>query len=291
MTHNKPQIAQDFLLIFFGSLIQAVGYSIFIAPFNIVPGGVYGISIIINHLSKGVFETFPNGLPIGTVALFFNIPLFLLATKRLGKLSGGKTVVTFILVAFFTDLITSLTGGRPLVEGDAILSSFYGGAILGLSVFMIFKANSTCAGTDVLSRVLARDTNIKISNLIIMIDSTVVLLGLIAFGDWKVPLYSWLVIFIFGKVVEFLQPENPNKAVFIVSEMPQAIRDVIINDLGLRGTYLHGKGLYAGKEKDIIFLITERKHLLELKKAVLATDPQAFITTTNAASDAIKPSI
>ncbi|MDO4707869.1 MAG: YitT family protein [Porphyromonadaceae bacterium] len=275
---------RDILFIVIGSLIMAVAYALFIAPASIVPGGVYGLSIIINHLSKGMWDGLPEGLPIGTVALCFNIPLFLLAARKLGRFSAMKTVLTFVLIALFTDVITRLSGGKALVEGEPLLCSFYGGAILGFSVYLIFIAQSTCAGTDTLARVLARRVNIRLSTLIIVIDSVIVLLGLITFGDWRVPLYSWITIFIYGKVIDILQPANPHKSVFIISSDPKLLRDMLVGK-GFRGTLLHGQGMYQGQEREVIFIIIERRHLQGLKQDILSLDPKAFITTADASND------
>lgn len=280
------QNIKDFFCILCGSILMAIGYAVFIAPNNIVPGGVYGLSIVINHLTKNVFSFSPDGLPIGIVSLCFNVPLFVLAAHNLGRFSAGKTVVTFLLIAFFTDLISYFSRNHNFVGDDVLLASFYGGALLGISVFLIFKAQSTCAGTDTLSRVISKKKNYKISNIIIMIDSAIVLLGLIAFGDWRVPLYSWITIFIYGKVVELLQPQNTHKSVFIISDRPQEIRDSIIK-MGMRGTFIQGKGMYEGKDKQIIYIIVERKDLLSLKAEVLSVDPNAFISSNDACQDSL----
>ena len=140
--------------------------------------------------------------------------------KKLGLASGPKTIVTFVLISIFTDSFSYLFANQPLVENDSFIACFYGGAILGLGVTCVFRAQSTSAGTDVLARVIALNSNLKVSNMIIVIDSTVVMLGLLVFQDWAVPLYSWFAIFVFGKVVEMFQTENPNRAVFIVSSLP-----------------------------------------------------------------------
>lgn len=285
ITKSRP--VTEGLYILLGSLLQAVGYSVFIAPANIVPGGVYGITITLNHLTKGMFSFAPDGLPIGTTALFFNVPLLFLALKKLGLSSAGKTIATFLLISFFTDLIGQLTKDTGLIGGDRLLSAFYGGAIIGCGVFFIFKAGSTSAGTDVLSRVIAQGRNFKLSDTIIVIDSIVVIFGLIAFRDFTVPLYSWLTIFVYGQVVNFLQPENPKKAVFIVSPKTNEIRDIFLNDPQLRGTIMKGRGLYKGEERDMIFTIVERKMLPKLKASVKTIDPNAFISTMDASHDTI----
>jgi uncharacterized membrane-anchored protein YitT (DUF2179 family) len=285
------QTTGDYSLIIVGSFLQALSYVVFLAPYKIVPGGVYGISIVIHYVTKGMFPFFPDGLPMGVMALCFNIPLLILAMKKLGLSSGPKTIVTFLLISAFTDSLSFLLGDTPLVENDRFIACFYGGAILGLGVTCIFRAHSTSAGTDVLARVIAQDTNIKVSNTIILLDSAIVLLGLLVFRDWAVPLYSWFTIFVYGKVVEMFQTENPNRAVFIVSAKTQEIKELIVDRMGMRGTFLHGKGMYEGKEKEIIFTIAERKDLPRLKNEIKAIDSNAFVSTMHASKDSPPPGI
>lgn len=275
----------DYSLIVGGAFLQALSYVLFLAPYKIVPGGVYGISIVLHNMTKGAFAFFPEGLPMGATALCFNIPLMFLSMKKLGLLSGPKTVVTFLLISFFTDGL-SFFFQEPLLENDTFIAAFYGGAILGLGVTCIFNAHSTSAGTDVLARVIAQNSNLKVSNVIILLDSAVVLLGLVAFQDWTVPLYSWFTIFVYGKVVDMFQAENPSRAVFIVSEKTEELKGLIVKDMGLRGTFLHGRGMYQGKEKEIIFTITERKDMYKLKNEVKRIDPNAFVSTLHASKDA-----
>lgn len=275
----------DYSLIVVGSFLQALGYVVFLAPYKIVPGGVYGISIVLHYVSKGVFSVFPDGLPMGAMALCFNIPLMILAMKKLGLSSGPKTIVTFLLISAFTDLLSYLLGDKPLVENDRFIASFYGGAVLGLGVSCIFRAKSTSAGTDVLARVLANNNNLKVSNMIILLDSVIVVLGLLVFRDWAVPLYSWFTIFVYGKVVEMFQTENPNRAVFIVSKKTKEIKELIVGKMRMRGTFLHGRGMYEGEEKEIIFTIAERKDLPRLKDGIKEIDPHAFVSTMHASKD------
>lgn len=281
----------DYSLILVGSFLQALSYVLFLAPYKIVPGGVYGVSIVIHYVTKGAFSFFPDGLPMGATALCFNIPLMILALKKLGLSSGPKTVVTFLLISIFTDALTYIFGDTPLVEDDRFIACFYGGAILGLGVTCVFRARSTSAGTDVLARVMANNSNLKVSNMIIILDSAVVLLGLLVFQDWAVPLYSWFTIFVYGKVVEMFQTENPNRAVFIVSRKAQEMKELIVGKMGMGGTYLHGRGMYEGEEKEIIFTIAERKDLPRLKNEVKEIDPHAFVSTMHASKDSPPPGI
>ena len=283
--------AFDYSLIVVGAFLQALSYVLFLAPYKIVPGGVYGISIVLHYVTKGLFSIFPDGLPMGATALCFNVPLLILAMKKIGLSSGPKTIVTFVLISVFTYTLSYFCGTEPLVENDTFIACFYGGAILGLGVTCVFKAQSTSAGTDVLARVIANNSNLKVSNMIILLDSAIVMLGLIVFQDWAVPLYSWFAIFVYGKVVEMFQTENPNRAVFIVSKKTQEIKDLIVGKMGMRGTFLHGRGMYEGQEKEIIFTIAERKDMPRLKDEIKDIDPHAFISTMHASKDSPRPGI
>lgn len=281
----------DYSLIVVGAFLQALSYVMFLAPYKIVPGGVYGISIVVHYVTKGMFSFMPDGFPMGITALFFNVPLMILAMKKLGLSSGPKTVVTFLLISTFTDTLAYLYGNQPLVENDRFIACFYGGAILGIGVLCVFKAHSTSAGTDVLARVLALNSNVKVSNMIILLDSMIVLLGLLVFKDWAVPLYSWFTIFVYGKIVDMFQVENPNRAVFIVSRKTRELENLILNDMDMGGTYLHGRGMYKGEEQEIIFTIAERKDMPRLKNEIKSIDPNAFVSTMHASRDTTSPRI
>ncbi len=263
----------DYSLIIIGSFILASGFVLFITPYKIVPGGVYGISIIIHYL----FHT-----PVGMVALAFDIPLTLLGLKILGPRFGFKTVLGFVLTAFFNDGITYFYGYKPLVVGDALLSSIFGGLFLGVGLGLIFKSKATSGGSDIISMIISKYTRLPVGQLMIMVDSTIVLLGLVFFHDWKIPLYSLIVIFITGKVVDtFLEGMNYDKVLLIISDKYQEIGEKIMGDLNRGGTLLHGTGMYNQQEKQIIFTVVNRREAVILQSFINNIDPHAFVTIIN----------
>jgi len=261
-------------LIVLGSLILATGFVYFITPYKIVPGGVYGISIVMHHML---------GTPVGLVALCFDIPLTLIAIRILGPRFGVKTVIGFVLTAVFVDGLTWLTGGHALVEGDALLSSIFGGVLVGLGLGLIFKAKATSGGSDIVAMIVSKYTGWPLGQLMIGIDSAVVFIGLVAFSDWKIPLYSLIVIFITGKVIDVvLEGISYDKTLFIVSDKHREIRDMIIKDLNRGGTYIQGKGMFQEKERTLIYTVVNRRELAILTEFIHKTDPHAFLTVINA---------
>jgi uncharacterized membrane-anchored protein YitT (DUF2179 family) len=273
----------SYSLIVIGSFILAAGFVYFITPYKIVPGGVYGISIVIHYMTKGVFSFAPDGLPIGTMALIMNIPLTILGIKILGPKFGIKTVVGFVLTSVFMDFLTYFWGDVPLVANDALLSSIFGGVLVGFGLGLIFKAKATSGGSDIVAMIIAKYTKMPLGQLMIVVDSVIVLLGLVVFQDWKIPLYSWIVIFITGKLIDMvLEGISYDKTLFIVSDKFEEIRDKIINDLNRGGTYIPGKGMYNGAEKTIIFTVVNRREMALLEEFINQIDPDAFVTVIEA---------
>jgi uncharacterized membrane-anchored protein YitT (DUF2179 family) len=119
--------------------------------------------------------------------------------------------------------------------------------------------------------------------LMIYVDSVIVLVGLAVFRDWKIPLYSWIVIFITGKVIDIVMTGLSNdKSIFIISEKHEEIRDKIINNLNRGGTYIEGKGMFNMAERKIIFTVVSRRELFILEEYVHEIDPNAFLTVLDA---------
>lgn len=264
----------NYFLVIVGSFILAAGFVLFITPYRIVPGGVYGIAIVLHYMFH---------LPVGLTALSMDIPLTLIGIRILGPRFGYKTVVGFLLTAFFVDGITYYYGEAPLVADEPLLSSIFGGVFLGLGLGLIFKSKSTSGGTDIVAMIISKYTRLPVGQLLIYVDSVIVLLGLLVFQDWKIPLYSLIVIFITGKVIDtILQGVSYDKTLFIISDKHLEIRDKIINDLNRGGTYIHGKGMFNGADKTIIFTVVNRREMAMLQEYIHQIDPHAFVTVINA---------
>ena len=274
---EKPFTKKWFIshsLIISGAFTLAASFVFFITPYKIVPGGVYGISIVLHYL----FNT-----PVGMVALAFDIPLTILGIKFLGPRFGYKTVLGFSLTAIFTDTLTMFWGFKPLVEGDALLSSIFGGVLAGLGLGLIFRSKATSGGSDIVAMILAKFTRLPLGMLMIYVDSAIVLVGLIVFQDWKIPLYSWIVIFITGKVIDtVLEGISHEKSLFIISEKHEEIRDKILNNLNRGGTFIEGKGMYNFADRRIIFTVVSRRELALLEEYIHQIDPRAFLTVMDA---------
>lgn len=259
---------RSYLLIVLGSIIMSAGYSFFADPHKIVPGGVYGTAIVIHH----VF-----GLPTGTVGLVFNIPLFIAGIYLLGPRFGVKTFIGTILTSVFIDLFNSLSWGSP--TEDTMLASIVSGLLIGIGLALIFKAKATTGGSDIIAQIAHKYTKISIGQLLILIDSLIVTVGVIAFKDFSLAIYALITIYITGKVLDaILLGGNNRKAVFVISDKHEEIREFILKKLSRGGTYFHGQGMYKQDEKKVIYTALSRRELAALQDFVKDTDSEAFIS-------------
>ncbi len=270
----SPRWFKAYALIIIGAFIIAAGYVFFITPYRIVPGGVYGISIVLHH-------TF--GTPVGLMALAFNIPLTLLGIKILGPRFGAKTITGFIFTSAFMDLLTWWVGEDPVIQGDPLVSAIFGGAVVGLGVGLLFKAKATCGGTDLVSMMLGKWTSYPLGQLMMMVDAVIVLFGALVFTDWAIPMYSLITIFVMGKVIDtVLQGISYDKVALIISDQYELIGQKIIHDLHRGGTFIKGQGMYAGNERTLIYVVLNRRELSGLEEYIHQIDPQAFLTVIDA---------
>lgn len=282
---DKKELFKTYGLIVLGTFVMAIGYVVFISPLKLAPGGVYGIAIILHHLFN---------FPIGLSGICLDLPLLLIGTLWLGPKFGAKTLVGVISLPTFISILEKMYGYAPLIAlpGDPMtpdpsanfIIALCGGVIIGVGLGLIFKTRATSGGSDIIAMILAKYLkHIPLGTLLICVDSTIVLAALAAFKDWTIPLYSWLVIYVTGVVMDkVIAGFHSSKAVLIISDKYEAVRQRIFDELDRGGTYIYGEGMYNNIEKKLIFTSISRKQLPVLIHFVHDVDPHAFVSIVDA---------
>lgn len=261
---------QAYAYLLAGSFILAVGIVLFVQPYKLAPGGTYGISIVLHHLF---------GWKISATALSLDVPLLIFGTVILGPRFGIKTVVSTLAIAGFVYLLETYHGYDALVPDNPLLSTIFGGVIYGIAIGLIFKSRATSGGSDIIAMVCSKYFKMSLGKLVIIVDSTIVLLTLVAFDDWTLPLYSWILIYIEGKVIDIILQEGnqSSKTLMIISEKYDSIKDIILNDINRGGTIISGEGMYKGQERKMIYTVVTRRELSILRDKIYKEDPNAFM--------------
>lgn len=271
-------------LILLGSFIFAFGDVMIVNPYRLAPGGTYGLANVFNTLWPW---------KISFYAFCMDIPLLLLGTWILGPRFGIKTIVSTFFILFFVWLLESTWGYTPIIHNgllttpgpdglmfvpDYFLNTLAGGLVYGIAIGLIFRSGATSGGSDILAMILNKYTKLSLGKLVMIVDMTITLSTLFAFGQLRLPFYSIFLIFIEGKVIDFvIEGFKVNKTVFIITTKVEDIRHMILDELGRGGTILKGTGLYQGVERDVIYTSVTRSEYIRLKERVHQIDKESFI--------------
>ena len=290
-----------------GCLIMAVGYSYFVSPYNIVPGGVYGMGIVLHNV-------FPS-IQVGTFGYMIDVPLLASAIIVFGRQFGGRTLFAACLTPGLINLLSwiafpnqealealdpkQLFGGVIDLSNDLMLASLLGAVLIGLGVGLVLRNQATTGGTDIIAMYLQKFAKMKFSTGILLADSCVVLSGLLVIGfgvgsgadreaveggSWLLSFYSLITIYVSSRVLAYvIDGASYDKLLFIISENHHAeLRDFIIEDMDRSGTYIKGKGMYTDQDREMIFVVVSRKEVHLVQNKVREFDPKAFMFVTDA---------
>ncbi len=292
------------LSILLGCTILASGFVFFINPYNIVPGGVYGASIVLHNL-------FPS-IQVGTFGYMFDIPLLILSVVLLGAKLGTRTIAAALTTPLIMNVISKLVyptqealekldpaqllGGTLNMSDHLMLTSVIGAAVIGIGTGIVVRNQATTGGTDIVGMLLQKYAHIRFSNAILLADGTVVCFGLLVIGfgigsandvsqpSWHLSLYSLIAIFVTSRVIAFMINGAKNdKLIFVISDRHlEDLRQYILRDLDRTGTYIKSSGVYTGEDKEMLFLVISYKEVTGLKLKIKEVDPTAFVVVTDA---------
>lgn len=270
---TAKKTAEAYFWITFGSILYAIGFDWFYTPNAIGFGGITGVGQVVNAF-------FPV-IPIGIFVLIINIPLFILGWKYIGGHLLITSLYSMALSSVAVDAINWMFDFAPM---DRMLASICGGAVIGLSLGIIFAKGATTGGTDLIARLVKLKLPwAPMGKLLLVIDMAVIILVAIAFGDVMAALYGVIAQVVSAYVTDaVLYGMDTAKVAYIISDRAQAISDVIVRDLDRGVTVLRGEGAYSGSEKRVLMCAFKQKEIVDLKQMIFEIDKNAFIIVCNA---------
>lgn len=172
---------------------------------------------------------------------------------------------------------------KPLTT-DRFLGCIYGGIIAGIGTAIILKANASTGGTDLLTQIVkAFEPTIRISNLLVLLDTIIVALNVFFFKELEIGLYSAITIYIMGKMLDiFFEGIDFAKMVYIISPEYEEISKQISDRIRRGSTALYGKGMYKKEEKNVLLCVASRGEVREIMSIVDEIDKDAFVVISNA---------
>ena len=268
--HVSWASVRDYAMVLAGALLQAVALRLFLVPADLASGGISGISQLINHYTNW---------PIGLMVFIGNLPLFLLGWRYLGgRRFVMRTVVAVAAFALFTDLLLLLPFfPKNGLTDDLVLNSLYGAAASGIGYGLVYRAQGTSGGSDILARILNRWRGIPMTQSYLITDTLVVLAAGFVFG-WPRALYAIIVLYVSGLVVDgTLEGAGTVRTALIVSGQAEPVAGRIMAEMERGVTILNGTGAYTGAARPVLYCVVSRSEVQQLKTIVHEMDPKAFM--------------
>ncbi len=260
------------LLTAVGSTLFALGFAWFLIPNDINTGGISGLAMVLRELT---------GLgSVGTLSILMNIPLFLVGGMKIGKRFFVGSFIGMIVSSAMIDVFSLVPFSTP----EPLIGGLYGGVLCGAGLGLVFLSGASTGGSDILVRLMKKKyRNLPIGAISMMFDAMVVLLTGLVFRDISKALYSGVVVFVSGQVIDAVVYRfDYSRMALIISKEHKAIAAAIGEKLDRGATYLHGAGSYTGKDMEVVLAVVRKGQLAELKELVMEIDPSAFVIVQEA---------
>lgn len=293
--------------ILLGCLITAVGAVLFVFPYHMVPGGVFGFCVVLHAL-------FPS-IQVGTFALLIQVPLLLVSTLVLGGRLGVRTLVavfaTPLMINALSALVypnvealqtldpTLLLQGRLNMTEDMIVTTLLGGVLIGAGTGLVIRQQASSGGSDVVAMLLHKFTHIRFAHCMYLVDGSIMLLGFIVVGlgigleegkggdahAWLLSFYALITVYVINRTIAVvLTGERDCKLVHIICtrEDCKVLKNWILNTLDRTATLSSCRGLYSNEDKEIVLLTVRNKELPAVTEGIKKLAPHSFVVVSDA---------
>ena len=261
-----------FAVTILGSALFAFGFSCFLMPNDISPGGISGLALV-------AVELLGTG-SVGSLSVLINLPLFLIAGLKIGRRFFFGSLTGMLCSSALIDVFALI----PMPATEPLIGALYGGTLCGLGLGAVFAAGASTGGSDIVVRLLKlRWRDVPIGQISMCFDGMVAVITGIVFRDLNKALYTGVTVFLCGKIMDAVVYRfDYSKVALIISDAPEEIAREICDRLGRGATFLDGEGYYSRTRKKVVLAVVKKRQLAELKELVMEFDENAFVIVQEA---------
>lgn len=257
---------KDLILLIIGSFIFAIGINYFAIPNKLSEGGVIGITIVTYYLF---------GWSPGITNFVLNTTLVAIGYKYFTKRMTLLTIISIVFTSIFL-YMTSSWGNQ--LNDDTLLAALFAGLAVGMGIGLIFKAGGTSGGTTILARLLNQWLGWSVGTAMLIIDITVIAGSSFVIGKEKA-MYTLIAVYVGAKVIDaIVEGTEERSAVMIISDKSDEILKVVMDKMSRGVTVLEAKGGYSQTDKNVLYIVINKREIVQLKKLVENIDPDTYIT-------------
>ncbi len=271
MKLNYKEKIKRIIGIILGAFIYAGGISLFLDPNNLAPGGMVGVSVILNRIIP---------LETGTLYFLLNVPVVILGLWKFGLRFMAGTFGAIACSSVFTNYLAEF---GPVTK-EPLLAAIAGSILVGVGIGLVFRCGATTGGTDIIVKVLrGKYKHLKTGFLFLITDIIIVTISGFVFKDFNIAMYALIAVAVSGKVLDYvLYGGDEAKLMYIISNCPQKITERILAELDVGVTYLEGQGAYSKRNKQVIMCVVRMNQGPLVEEIVKQEDKDAFMIITSA---------
>ena len=283
---NKQWIVKnvtDYVIITLGLILYSLGFTIFLLPYEIVTGGVAGISAILFY---------STGFPVAYTLFGINVLLGIVALRILGWKFLSKTVYAFtvlsILLGLFQQLMPVDAAGhyvRILGEGQQFMALILGCTMTGSALAIVFLTGGSTGGTDIIAASVNKYRNISLGTVLTFTDLLIISSCMLIpqFGDVlqraHMVVFGLCTMFVENFMLDYLMNRRRQSVQFmIISSKWQEIADAIGTKMDHGVTILDGHGWYTGQERKVLCILARRSESADIFRLIKKIDSHAFVS-------------
>lgn len=256
-----------------GCFLISIAFNLFLSPNDLVPGGVGGISILLNHLF---------GFDPASVILICDIFLLILSYFLLGREKTKASILGSILFPLFVKITTDVPIWINIDTSQLLLSAIFGGVLYGFGAGIIFRAGFTTGGTDIVNQIISKYAKISIGKSMLLSDGLIVFSSVFVFGPTKL-MYAIVILYIISYMSDkVILGISDSKAFYIVTNEEQKIREYILKYLNHGVTEFKAKGGFKKERQTVLLCVLPTKDYYRLKEGIHEIDKDAFFVVTDA---------
>lgn len=274
---------KDYIIIIFGLLLYAFGFTAFILPHEIVIGGLSGVGTLVYFATDG-------RISVAITQYVMNLTLLAFAYRLVGRTFVLRTIFGATVISIFIGVLENvfMSMDHPLMQ-DISMSAILGGIFCGMGIGIVFIHNGSSGGTDIVAAMVSKVSNVSIGRTMIFVDMFIVCCSIfLPFEgtmmeriEMRVPLivYGLIVTFLVAYCTDMLINTNRQASQFVIfSPKWEEIATSINTDAHRGVTVLDGKGWYTKQEVKMLMVWCRRYESVTIFRIVKQIDPEAFIT-------------
>ncbi len=269
--HPVWSVIRSYGIITIALFANALAWTAFLLPSEIVGGGITGLSALIYYATD---------IPVAIPFFIMNVILLAVGIKSLGLGFGIKTIYGAVVLSIFFGILQPLIT-VPIVD-DRFMSAILGGILGGASVGLVFTQGGSTGGTDIIAMIINKYRNISHGRIILYLDLIIISSSYFLFQSLEVMVYGYVTMAVASYSIDMLlMGHRRSVQLFIFSPKYELIAERIANDIGRGVTLLNGQGWYSKEESAVLVVIVKRHESSMVFRTIKEVDPEAFITVAN----------